>query len=475
MRWFLLLICAGSILSAEEEEFQTTAHEIELPGGTLSYQAVTGFIPLYLKEENVADIFFVAYLKEGEEDRPITFIFPGGPGGAGTHETLMGLGPRRLLTADEGRTILPPYRLIDNPQTLLEMTDLVYVDPVGCGYSQVLDEDYLSYFYSVEGDINSLGQFIHNFVSHFDKWNSPKYLAGGSYGSLRCCGLAYHLLKYDLQVHGMMIDGCAIEWSTLQSERDRFLPDGLLLPTFAATAWNYGRLWPEKTLLEVIDYARRFVFDSYLPALLQPSRLTPFQKNAFYRDLADLTGLSIETIRRYKGRIDETIFSKEFLAEERRVLGRLDTRYSSDFDSIAPEGQDPSYKDSFGISAAFKSYLKQELKTDAPPNYTIFSWNVIGQWQIGTYDSKGEPDFLQRLRRTMLYNPHMKVFLGMGYYDCRTPFAAAEYCFDHLDLAPSYKKNLQFEYYEAGHGFLLDYPSLVKLKHDLVRFFQPSN
>lgn len=469
---FFGIVCLCSFLFADEDPFNTTQHQINLDGNVLSYKAITGTLPLFDEDKKTAELFFIAYIKDDGGDRPITFVFPGGPGAAGTLESLVALGPRRLLTAAEGRSILPPYTIIDNPESIIDLTDLVFVDPVNCGFSQAEEEDHLPYFYSVEGDIQTLGEFIQTFISHFERWNSPKYLSGGSYGTLRCSGLALNLLQYDILINGILIDGCAIEWSTIQSERDRFFPDCFLVPTFAATAWRHGRLWPEKSIIEIVDYARRFAYESYAPAMLQPSRLSQFEQTEFYRQLGELIGLPPDTVRRYKGRINEKIFTSEFFAPDRKVLGGLDTRYSGDIDSIYPAGQDPSYKDSSGIGAAFQTYLKKELQTAIPfSNYVLFSWNIIYDWRTGTYDSKGEPDFLQRLRRVMIYNPEMKVFVGSGYYDCRTPFAATEYCFDHLDLPPQYKKNLQFEYYEAGHGFVLDLPSLQKMKKDLTRFY----
>lgn len=478
--FFFFLLFVASLSSKESSPFTFTEHKLELEGGvSFDYEALTGSLPIYQGKQKIADVFFVAYSKAGDEPaRPMTFVLPGGPGAAGTLESLIAFGPRRLLTGGEGRSILPPYPIIDNPQSLLEYTDLVFIDPVNCGFSRSVEgeeekeKDCLPFLYSVEGDIQSLGQFIQAFVSHFDLWDAPKYLAGGSYGTLRCCGLALDLLKYDILLSGLLLHGCALEWAALDSERDRALPDCLLIPTFAATAWYHERLWPDKPLLEVVDYARRFAYESYAPAMLQPSRLNRFEQAAFFEQLAQLIGLPVETVRRYNGRIDENLFTSEFFASERKVLGGLDTRYSGDLDSIAPRGQDPSYDDSRGISAAFRSYLQKELET-APPafSYIGFSWEAFSRWQTATYDSRGEPNFLQRLRRALIYNPQMKIFIGSGYYDCRTPFAATEYSFDHLDLPPSYRKNLQFAYYEAGHGFLLDSASLQKFKNDLSDFY----
>jgi len=449
-----------------------TQHEILLENGPLAYEATTGIIEIGDDPETAASLFFLSYTT-GDPDRPITFVFPGGPGSAGTLEAIVSLGPRRLLTAAEGRRILPPYRMIDNPETLLATTDIVFVDPVGSGYSRAESDELLPYFYSTEGDIQTLGEFVHAYVSLFDRWNSPKYLSGGSYGTLRCCGLAENLLQYDLWIHGILLHGCAFQSSTLSSERDHFLPDAFLIPTFAATAWRHGRLWPEKTLEETIDYARRFVYDAYIPAMLQPSRLSLPEQASFYQQLAHLIGLPLDTVRKYLGRINETLYTAEFFAPDRKLLGGLDTRYSGDFDTIAPARQDPSYLDSLGIGAAFQSYLQTELETPPlAPKYISFSWETLQQWRTAAYDTQGEPDLLQRLRRVMIYNPFMKVFVGAGLYDCRTPFAAVEYCFDHLNLSPSTQNRLQFEYYPAGHAFIFDLPSLQKFKRDLTRFYQ---
>jgi carboxypeptidase C (cathepsin A) len=417
-------------------------------------------------------MFYLAYTLD-EPERPITFIFPGGPGAAATSEAIFTFGPRRLLTADEGRSKLPPYELIDNTETLLEFTDLVFVDPPECGFSRITENGKAFTFHSVEGDIHALSDFIQNYLTEFQRWNSPKYLAGGSYGTVRCAGVALNLLQYDIAVSGMILDGCAIDYGTIGSERDRALPDCLLIPTFAATAWYHGRFWPDKTLEETVDYARRFAFDSYAPTMMQPSRLSRIEQDHFYKQLSEITGLPISTLQRYNGRINESIFTAEFLAPERKVIGGLDTRYIGDACAIDPDLEhDPSYLDSIGMNCAFLNYLQKDLETEPPfPKYIGFSHDILYSWRFRTYDSKGELNFIQRLRKTLVVNPLLKVFIGAGYYDCRTPFAAAEYCFDHLDLPPSYKHNLQFNYYEAGHGLVFDSKSLKKMKRDLIQFY----
>lgn len=476
MRIFLLLLLIP-FLNAEEEptsDLSITNHTIELQSGPISYTAITGLCPIYGPKGKEAELFFISYTKDGEENRPITFIFPGGPGGAGTIESIVTFGPRRLLTAGEGRTIHPPYKFIDNPQTLLEFTDLVFVDPVGCGFSRATEEADMDYFFSLEGDLQALGDFVHTYIDISERWNSPIYLSGISYGTMRCCGLADNLFQYGIAVKGIILNGCAFDFSTLQSQRDKSLPDWLLVPTFAATAWYHDRLWPEKTLEDVIDYARRFTYDELAPHMLQPSRLSHVEKIELEKKFSELSGLPLNTVKRYNLRINESIYTAEFFGSERKALGGLDSRYVGDISTIDPNhSHDPSYLDSLGTKPAFHHYLQTELDTHFPlAKYIGFSIQALISWNFGSFDSFGEPNLLQRLRHVLIINPKMKVFVGSGYYDCRTPFAATEYCFEHLDLPQSYIENIQFEYYEAGHAFIFDYPSLQKWKKDLTTFYK---
>jgi carboxypeptidase C (cathepsin A) len=479
MRWILsiLLMLGTSFLYSKQDpglHLKVTQHTLELESGPLKYKATTGLCPIYTKNGHQADLFFISYIKKTKEIRPITFVFPGGPGGAGTIESILTFGPRRLLTAKEGRTILPPYELIDNPETLLEYTDLIFVDPVNCGYSRAKTEADLPYFYSVEGDIQILGELVHTLIDMNQRWNSPIYLSGISYGTLRCCGLAHHLFQYGIAVKGVILNGCAFEFSTIYSQRDKAMPDWLLIPTMAATAWFHKRLWPDKTLEQVVEYARKFTYEAYAPYALQPCSLSSVEKMRLENELAELIGLPLNTVKRYNSRINEDIYTAEFFGPERKVLGGLDSRYAGDISSIRPDhSHDPSYLDSIGTAPAFKHYLQKELNTYFPlAKYIGFSHEANHYWNFATWDSFGEPNLLQRLRQTLILNPLMKVFVGSGYYDCRTPFAATEYSFDHLELPSSYQKNIQFEYYEAGHGFIFDHPSLQKWKKDLTKFYE---
>ncbi|MBI5273128.1 MAG: hypothetical protein HY861_04010 [Chlamydiia bacterium] len=479
---YLLSFCISlfAIDSDYTPPLQCTSHvyRTQEDGLEISYSAVAGTLPLSSSDgAPLADLFFIAYLAENAAvERPLTFVFPGGPGGSCGAEVLCTFGPKRLQTPQEGKALLPPYTIIDNPQSLLPWTDLVFIDPAGVGFSQFsdeLEEKEEAQLLSVDGDIAALGNFVRTFIAYFERWNSPKYLSGISYGTVRCCGLAEYLSRYDVSLHGIILMGSAMDFSTLVGQRNQPLPDCLLLPTFAATAWYHGRLWPEAPIEEVVDYARRFALTDYASFMLQPYRFDPREQNAFYAKLAYLIGLPLETVRRYSGRFDEDLYTTEFMALDRKVIGGLDTRYIGDLSSASRcYAEDPSYRDMQGIFCAFNAYLQQELEFDLPfESYTIYSSQ---SWDFSTYDSFAWPDVFQRLRRALIRNPSMKVFSGSGYYDCRTPFYATEYCFDHMDLPLSYRNNLQFEYYKAGHGFVFDLPSLQKLKDDLTRFYTQS-
>jgi carboxypeptidase C (cathepsin A) len=465
------------LIEDDESEESVTAvpHVIQLPSGMLHYTAITGTIPQFKKEKLVGELFFTAYLKETEDEaRPITFIFNGGPGGSSLAMHIGGFGPKRLLLPEEGQKRLPPYQMIDNPETLLVDSDLVFIDPMGTGYSRSDKDSYKQSCYSVEGDLSSFAEFIRVFCLHFDKWNSPKYLLGASYGTARACGLAERLIWNGIHLNGVILLGCAIDFATLADGRDQALSDCLLIPSFAATAWYHGRTMQDKTLEEVVEYARRFVTEQSSPMMFQPSQFNAAEQREYYQNLANLIGLPLDTVRRYASRIDELTYVQEFLASERKIIGGMDSRYIGDISALRGERiEDPSYGDiGPAFFPAYMHYLYTDLDTKiTPKRYEDFSLEANQNWNWVTYDSWGIPNLFQRLRRTLISNPSMKVFIGSGYYDLRTPFAAAEYSIDHLELPANYRDNFQIEYYNAGHGFIFDQASLIKFSKDLRKFY----
>lgn len=301
----------------EEELISSTAHVLELDNITFDYTAITGVLPQYAKKKKVGKLSFTAYLKDSEHPkRPVTFIFNGGPGGSSLAMHIGSIGPKRLLLPEEGQPLLPPYQMIENPETLLVESDLVFIDPMSTGYSQADKEWYKYQCYGVEGDLQSFTEFVRVFCTHFKKWNHPKYLMGASYGTTRACGLAERLAWEGLHLNGIILLSCAIDFSTQVSERDLSLSDALLIPSLAATAWYHGRIMQDKTLEEVVEHARRFVSEQYAPVMFQPSRLNNSEFRDFNKTLSDLIGLPLDTVRRYNSRIDETIYTQEFLARK---------------------------------------------------------------------------------------------------------------------------------------------------------------
>ena len=259
------------------------------------------------------------------------------------------------------------------------------------------------------------------------------------------------------------------------SQRDFGIADCLRIPTLAATSWYHGKTMQNKTLDEVIQYARKFAYEEYAPFMFQPFRLNTAKQKDFYQNFSNLIGLPVDTLLRYQGRIDESLYVTEFLAPNRKLIGGVDSRYIGDTSALGSEYiEDPSYKDLRpAFYPAFLHYMQNELETHSEfPKYISFNTEAFMSWNWWTYDNGlTHPNFNQRLRRALVANPNMKVFVGSGYYDIRTPFAAAEYSIDHLELPGSYRDNIQMEYYEAGHGFIFDLASLKKFKKDLTKFY----
>ncbi|HEX2583404.1 MAG TPA: hypothetical protein VHL30_04740, partial [Chlamydiales bacterium] len=407
----------------KESSFTSTSHTLNLISGPISYQVITGLLPQYLDDgENTGHLFFTAYLKEdAEPNRPLTFIFNGGPGGSSMAMHIGGFGPRRLLLPEEGQKTLPPYEMIDNPETIFDVSDLIFIDPIGTGYSEVQKKEYKHSYYSVEGDLVSFTEFIRMFCIHFDRWNSPKYLIGASYGTMRAVGLAESLANRGIYLNGIVLMSSVFDYHFSIQQRDLPFSNWLNIPSFAATAWYHKRSMHDQSLEEVLDYARRFIYEQYAPHMLQPNRLSPAEQLTFYQNLADLIGLPLATIRRYEGRIGEGTFVTEFFATDRKVLGGIDSRYVGDVSSLASEySEDPSYRDLRpAFYPSFLHYLQTELDTKKDSPYIPFSQEAFFSWNWATFDSVNLPSFLQRLRRTLVANPHMKVFIGSGYYDLR--------------------------------------------------------
>jgi carboxypeptidase C (cathepsin A) len=442
---FTLIALCSIFLGAEEK---ITTHLIELENETISYTA-TVFS---------GDVSYIAYVKQTTENRPITFAFNGGPGSSSVWLHMGMMGPRRLLSPEEGQTIAPPYKLVDNMETLLDLTDLVFIDPPGTGFSKSDQE-----CYSVKTDIESIGKFIRTYLTQNQRWNSPKYLAGESYGALRSAGLAALLQnEYGIYLNGVIFISAAIDFQTFLFNPDNPLPYFLYLPTFVTTAWYHDYYRPDATIEEVAQEAREFIYQTYAPSLLCPKCPSG---QSLYQKLSEMTGLSIEVIEKNRGRIDDDTFQVHLLSKQRKIVGRFDSRITGFCEN---RFQDPSASMIEGIfSGALHDYLHKELGFQN--SYTLFSTAVNEQWNFHSYNEWGYPNLMGALRRALTSNPQLKIFVGCGYFDLATPFATAEYCFDHLDIPEVYP---QIEYYEGGHMYYLNPSARIKFKQDLIRFYK---
>lgn len=471
----LLLVTA---VWSDEQPPVTTSHEITLPSGPLKYLATVGRLPSY--DEQTGDILgyigYTAYrLEGGSADRPITFAFNGGPGSSSFLLHMCGMGPKRALTPEEGQPTSPPFKLIDNQSTLLDLTDLVFVDPMSTGLSRPEKEQDPSIFYHSENDALFLSEFIRDFITNEGRWNSPKYLAGESYGTFRACTMARYLQgNYGIYLNGLILISCAIDYQTFAFDYDNALPYFLFLPTYAATAWYHGLSHEGKTLEETVEEARIFAYEKAAPFYLQPYRYSAEQKKALWKEMSALTGLSYQEIFEENGKFtDDVYFSKLFF---RKTVGRYDTTIVGDR-SPTNSWHDPSVLCIDGSTTALLNhYLTQELGAQITfPIYNTFSEESFRNWQYPRYRHFGYPNSLDALRDSLISNPSLKVYVGNGYYDAATPFAATEHSIASIDLPDSYKANIQMEYYEGGHMYYLHPSELIKFKTDLIKFYKGSH
>lgn len=463
-----------------KEEVVESKHSIAIQGSPLNYTSIAGTIVLKEKDEDKASFFYTAYLKDGVEnisDRPITFCFNGGPGSSSVWLHLGTFGPKKVVVKDNG-DIEPPYQLEDNPQSILDVTDLVFIDPVSTGYSKPADGEDPKQFHGVDEDIKSVAEFIRLFVTKYERWESPKFIAGESYGTTRAAGLAAELHdEYFMYVNGILLVSSVLDFQTMRDfGQGNDLPYILFLPTYTATAHYHNKLNAElqkKPLNEVINESADFALSQYALALLKGDTLDEQERQKVEKQLSYYTGLSEKYIRNADLRVNSFQFRKELLRDEKRNVGRFDSRYIGvDLDPLGEKAMmDPSAEAVFGLfTSTFNHYVRTVLGWKQDEKYEILA-NVF------PWDWKASNEYLNvahALRDVMSKNTKLRVFVGNGYYDMATPFFATEYTFNHLNLDPSIRKNLTMEYYDAGHMMYIHKPSLIKLNNDIRKFIKKS-
>jgi carboxypeptidase C (cathepsin A) len=462
------------------ETQSVTHHKLALGGAEIAYTATAG--TLLLREEDgkkQASVFYVAYTKDGVTDpatRPITFSFNGGPGSSSVWLHLGLLGPRRVDLGPEGFDLTPPCKLVDNGESWLDLTDLVFIDPVTTGYSRAVPGESDAAFHGVEGDVASVGEFIRLWTTREKRWTSPKFLAGESYGTTRAAALSSWLQqRQGMYLNGIVLVSTILNFQTAEFDAGNDQPYELFLPTYAATAWYHKRLAPElqrdlkATLAEVEGFAQ----GEYALALRRGSALSDAERGAVAAKVARYTGLSQEYVERTNLRVEISRFCKELERGERRTVGRLDSRYEGidrDAAGETPEG-DPSMAAIRGpYTAALNHYLRAELGYESDLVYEILTGRVQ-PWKFDGAENR-YLDVAQRLRGALTDNPALRVFVACGFYDLATPYAAAQYTFEHLGLEHAQRERITFGHYEAGHMMYVHGPSRVQLKQDARAFYR---
>jgi carboxypeptidase C (cathepsin A) len=455
-----------------------SVHTVQIGGKAIEYIARAGLMSLKEdKEDPKAQIFFISYTRKDTQDpakRPITFSFNGGPGSSSVWLHLGLLGPRRVSLDSNGFSEGPPYRLVDNEYSLLDQTDLVFIDPVSTGFSRTLGEEDPKQFHGLEEDVRSVGEFIRLYITRYERWGSPKFLIGESYGTTRAAGLAGYLQDdRGIYLNGIMLVSSILNFETTDFAEGNDLPFVLFLPTYTATAWYHKRLPADlqSDLQAALRESEAFAQGDYARALLAGDRLSAADSALVIAKLARLTGLSEEYIRLTNLRVWIWRFCKELLRDERTTVGRLDSRFVGVGSDAAGEGPeyDPSASNNMGpFSAAMNDYLRRELKfaTDLP--YEILTGKVW-PWSYRNYENSFV-NVATTLRDAINQNPQLKVWVAAGYYDLATPYFAAEYTLSHLGLEPALRGNVSIHHYEAGHMMYIHLPSLVKMKADLTAF-----
>lgn len=489
----------------EKKEEKDKAPKLSITTGTVMvdgvevpYVATAGKLPQKQDGGDAkADIFFVAYTrgtlseggdKEGDDkgegkgepitdkSRPITFCFNGGPGSSSVWLHLGMLGPKRIRMPDDASFPEPPYKLEANPFSLLDKTDLVFIDPVGTGYSRPVKGENREQFHGLQEDLSSIALFIHDYTTKYKRWESPKFILGESYGGLRVGGLSDMLQdRYHMYLNGAVIISGVLDFTTLSFNDNNDLPYVLFLPTYAATAWRHKALSDElqaKPLAEVVAEAEKFAYGDYADALLQGAAMPEEKRKAVLTEAARLTGLSAEYLDASKLRVSMWRFGKELLRDRNQVIGRYDSRYVGPGTDGVGESMDydPSDAAIEGIfCAGMNAYLAEDL--DYQDDRVYETLTSVQPWNykpfINSYVTTAT-----HLREAMVTNPKLKIFTACGYYDLATPPFAMKHTRDHTLDTESLRDRFEMKHYEAGHMMYVHQPSLEQLRKDLVEWYE---
>jgi carboxypeptidase C (cathepsin A) len=476
---------AASVKSGPVDDLVSTQHTLTAGRRKLQYTATTGRV--VLRQEVVTDgksdghvakaeVFLTAYTLDDADpgSRPVTFAFNGGPGSSSIWLHLGLLGPRRVVSGDAGELAPPPYGLVDNAETLLKDSDLVFIDPVSTGYSRAVEGEKPGDYHGFTADLESVGEVIRLWTSRNGRWMSPKFLAGESYGTTRAAGLAAHLQdRHGMYLNGIILISAVLEFGTLEFGPGNDLPYAMFLPSYAAAAHYHG-LIPDKTLDEVLAEAERFAAGRYPNALAQGNRIPDDFRAEVLGRLAALTGLSEDYLDRVNLRIEHTRFFAELLRSRRQVIGRLDARFTGwDADSAGETStDDPSFRAIIGpYTAALNHYLHAELGYSNDLPYEFLSSTAAKDWSYKEFENN-HVIVADKLAEAMRANPHLKVHIASGHYDCATPYFATQYTVGRLQIPGQLRDNIELCDYPAGHMMYVHEPTRRQQSKDLAAFIK---
>lgn len=487
------------------EQASTTSHQVIIAGQTVRYRATAANMPM--RDENgklKGTMFFVTYEKEeapaasptgttshvspatsvtdtqpalpDRSRRSITFIFNGGPGAAAVWLHLGTAGPKRIVLSQDGIPPPPPYRLMDNTCSWLDATDLVFIDPVGTGFSRPAEGEKPEQFFGVQEDIHWVADFIRLYITAYGRWPSPKFLAGESYGTTRAAGLSEYLIdRYGIALNGIVLISSVLDFQTLSPSDNNDLPYPLYLPSYTATAWYHKKLPADyqadlqATLREVEDWS----LSTYAISLARGATLPNEQRQTVISRLARYTGLPLDLIDRNNLRITPGVFRKHLLASEHEVVGRFDSRLRG-FDAQRKTNSadyDPGLAEYLAVySSTFNDFVRQTLRYESMLPYEVLSGRVH-PWKM-TESGQGYLNVADNLRSAMIKNPHLKVLVASGFFDLATPYYATTYTLNRLDLSPALRANISTTFYMGGHMMYHHQLSCEKLHHDVVAFIQ---
>ncbi len=498
----------------EQEKLSVTHHEIVLGGEKIAYTATAGYMTLPDYEgKPKANVFFIAYTKDAAppappppppspppeaapggagapgaqatatpapgidpSTRPISFCFNGGPGSSSVWLHLGAIGPRRVVMEPEGWAPPPPYTLVDNESSWLDVTDLVFIDPPSTGYSRPVEGESAGQFHGLQEDLRAVGEFIRLYTTKYQRWSSPKFLAGESYGTTRAAGLAGYLQDtHGMYLNGIVLISCVLNFQTIHFDTGNDLPYVLFLPTYTATAWYHKKLDPalqadlQKTLAEVKAWA----LGDYSLALAKGESLPQAERDAVVKKLARFTGLSEKYVDNANLRIAIFNFTKELLRDQKVTVGRLDSRFKgTDANSI---GDTPEYDPSMAaitgpFTATMNDYARRELKYENDLPYEILTGRV-NPWSFGGATNR-YVNVAETLRGAITRNPSLRVLVCSGYFDLATPFFATDYTVSHLGLPGALEGNVSTHYFEAGHMMYIRQTDLAGLKGHAAAFIR---